>query len=44
MSHSLLWARRLKDAEDRAYALLGIAQSLLEIGVVNLRYGAIQIH
>jgi hypothetical protein len=34
----------LADAEDRAYALLGIAQALLEIDDARLPYNAIQIH
>ena len=38
------WASALKDPEDRAYALLGIVQVLLEIGDVKLPYSAIQIH
>ena len=38
------WASPLADAEDRAYALLGIAQALLEIGEAKLPYSAIQIH
>ncbi len=38
------WALALADAEDRAYALLGIAQTLLGIDDVKLPYSAIQIH
>jgi tetratricopeptide (TPR) repeat protein len=38
------WALALTDAEDRAYALLGIAQALLGIDDVKLPYNAIQIH
>ncbi len=38
------WALALKDAEDRAYSLLGIAQALLDAGDVKLPYNAIQIH
>lgn len=38
------WALALTDKEDRAYALLGIAQALLKIGEVKLPYSAIQIH
>jgi aminopeptidase N len=38
------WALALTDTEDRAYALLGIAQALLEIDDVKLPYSAIQIH
>ncbi|HVS80481.1 MAG TPA: hypothetical protein VHE60_01955 [Pyrinomonadaceae bacterium] len=41
---SLAWARALVSAEDRAYALLGVAQGLLGIGEVKLGYGAIQVH
>lgn len=39
-----LWALALADSEDRAYALLGVAQSLLEIDDIKLPYSAIQIH
>jgi hypothetical protein len=38
------WALALADAEDRAYALLGIAQALLGVDDVKLPYNAIQIH
>jgi hypothetical protein len=38
------WASTLKNMEDRAYALLGIAESLLEIDNVKLRYTAVQFH
>jgi hypothetical protein len=38
------WALALADSEDRAYALLGIAQSLLEMDDIKLPYSAIQIH
>jgi hypothetical protein len=38
------WALALTDAEDRAYALLGIAQALLETDDVKLPYYAIFIH
>jgi toxin ParE1/3/4 len=38
------WAVALTDSEDRAYALLGIAQALLQIDDVKLPYGAIQLH
>jgi hypothetical protein len=38
------WVLALADAEDRAYALLGIAQALLEIDDARLPYSAIQIH
>ena len=38
------WASALADDEDRAYALLGIAQALLKIGEVKLPYSAIQVH
>jgi tetratricopeptide (TPR) repeat protein len=38
------WASALTDHEDRAYALLGIAQALLKTGDVKLHYSAIQIH
>jgi len=34
----------LEDTEDRAYALLGIAQALLKMEDVRLPYSAIQIH
>lgn len=44
ISQSLTWARALVNTEDRAYALLGIAQALLEIEDVKLPYSAIQIH
>ncbi len=37
-------ASKLKDVEDRAYALLGIAQALLNIDKVKLGYGSIQVH
>jgi hypothetical protein len=37
-------ASALTDAEDRACALLGIAQALLGIGGVKLLSSAIQIH
>ena len=38
------WALALTDDEDRAYALLGIAQNLLELGDVKLPYGTISVH
>jgi hypothetical protein len=38
------WAVALPDAEDRAYALLGIAQTLLGIDDTRLPYTAIQVH
>jgi outer membrane protein assembly factor BamD (BamD/ComL family) len=38
------WALALADAEDQAYALLGIAQALLGIDDVRLPYNPIQIH
>lgn len=38
------WASSLDDSEDRAYALLGIAQALLGIDDAKLPYSAIQIH
>lgn len=38
------WTSTLADTEDRAYALLGIAQALLQIEDVALPYSAIQIH
>jgi tetratricopeptide (TPR) repeat protein len=38
------WALALADTEDRAYALLGIAQALLEINDVMLPYSALPIH
>jgi hypothetical protein len=38
------WASALADAEDRAYALLGINQALLGIGDVRLPYSVIQVH
>jgi hypothetical protein len=38
------WAEALVGAEDRTYALVGIAQALLDIGKVELPYSAIQIH
>jgi len=38
------WASALADTEDRAYALLGIAQALLQIDEVKLPYNAIQVH
>jgi hypothetical protein len=37
-------ALALADSEDRAYALLRIAQSLLEIDDIKLPYSVIQIH
>jgi hypothetical protein len=37
-------ALALTDAEDRAYALLGIAQAVLGIGSMKLPYAAIRIH
>jgi hypothetical protein len=44
VASSQSWASALVDQEDRAYALLGIAQALLKIGEVKLPYSAIQIH
>jgi hypothetical protein len=38
------WALAFGDSDDRAYALLGIAQSLLELDDVKLPHSAIQIH
>jgi tetratricopeptide (TPR) repeat protein len=38
------WALKLTDLEDRAYALLGIAQALLDTGKVKLPYSALQVH
>ena len=38
------WALALTDPEDRAYALLGIAQALLKIDNLKLDYSAIQVH
>jgi hypothetical protein len=38
------WALALTDPEDRAYAMLGIAQALLEIDNLKLHYSAIQVH
>ena len=38
------WASALADNEGRAYALLGIAQALIEIDNVKLGYSAIHIH
>ena len=38
------WASALSEGEDRAYAWLGIAQSLLGIGETKLSYNAIQVH
>ncbi len=38
------WASVLADTEDRAYALLGVVQALLQIGEVKLPYNAIQVH
>jgi len=38
------WALTLPDPEDRAYSLLGIAQSLLGIDDVKLPYSAIFVH
>jgi hypothetical protein len=38
------WALLLEATEDRAYALLGIAQALLGIDDPKLPYGAISIH
>ena len=44
IASSQSWAMALSDTDDRAYALLGIAQALLGIGEVKLPYSAIQIH
>ncbi len=38
------WASVLADTEDQAYALLGVAQALLQIDEVKLPYNAIQVH
>lgn len=38
------WSLALSDIEDRAYALLGIAESLLDTGNVKLTYSPIQLH
>lgn len=38
------WATSLKDVEDRAYALLGVAQALLDVGETRLGYTAITVH
>jgi hypothetical protein len=43
-SSSKPWALALAAHEDRAYALLGIAQRLLEIDDLKLPYSAIQVH
>jgi tetratricopeptide (TPR) repeat protein len=39
-----LWASALTDSEDRAYALLGIAEGLLKYDDPKLRYGVIQVY
>jgi len=44
VASSQIWAMTLADTEDRAYALLGIAQSLLGIDNVKLPYNVIQVH
>ncbi|MBV9927309.1 MAG: hypothetical protein JOZ96_19990 [Acidobacteria bacterium] len=38
------WASALPGAEDRAYALLGVAQAQLGIGDAKLSYSALNIH
>lgn len=38
------WASTLTDGEDRAYALLGIVQALLNIGEAKLHYSTLQVH
>ncbi|HEV2903943.1 MAG TPA: hypothetical protein VGW32_02795, partial [Pyrinomonadaceae bacterium] len=38
------WATSLTDVEDRAYALLGIAQALLNVGETKLGYATIYVH
>ncbi len=43
-SHSRPWSRALVNGKDQAYALLGIAQALLEIDEVKLGYGVIMVH
>jgi hypothetical protein len=43
-SQSLPWAQSLRNNQDRAYALLGVAQGLLGSGEVKLRYSVIQVH
>jgi BioD-like phosphotransacetylase family protein len=44
VASSRQWASALVDPGDRTYALLGVAQALLEIDGVRLPYSAIQIH
>ena len=44
MAEVLPWAHSLVDGEDRSYALLGIAQALLEMDEVKLGYSAIMVH
>jgi len=41
---SKMWALLLSNAEDRAYALLGVAQALLDMDTFKLPYSAIQFH
>jgi hypothetical protein len=43
-SDSVDWAPAWVNVEDRAYALLGVVQGMLETSVVRLGYIAIQIH
>lgn len=38
------WALRLTDPADRAYALLGISQALLDIGQAKLPYSVLRFH
>ena len=38
------WASSLRDSEDRAYALLGIAQAMLAAADIRLPYSAINVH
>jgi tetratricopeptide (TPR) repeat protein len=41
---SLPWAQSLRNNQNRAYALLGVAQGLLGSVEVKLRYSVIQVH
>ena len=38
------WSAALPDSEDRAYSLLGITDSLLDMNPAKLPYSAIQVH
>jgi tetratricopeptide (TPR) repeat protein len=38
------WALTLRDPEDRAYAILGIAQAMLNAGEAKLSYSALMMH